>query len=50
MLKMKKWIAAICLLPALSVWAQNDKPITIVVPTAPGGGNDAMARTVGQKM
>jgi len=31
-------------------YAQSDRPITIVVPTAPGGGNDAMARTIGQKM
>lgn len=30
--------------------AQTDKPLTIVVPTAAGGGNDAMARTVGQKL
>lgn len=30
--------------------AQTDKPITIVVPTAAGGGNDAMARTIGQKL
>lgn len=30
--------------------ASEDKPITIIVPTAPGGGNDAMARTIGQKM
>jgi len=30
--------------------AQNDKPLTIVVPTAAGGGNDAMARTIGQKL
>src|SRR4051812_40242590 len=27
-----------------------EKPITIVVPTAPGGANDAMARVVGQAM
>jgi tripartite-type tricarboxylate transporter receptor subunit TctC len=27
-----------------------DKPITIVVPTAAGGGNDAMARTIAQKL
>ena len=27
-----------------------ERTITIVVPTAPGGGNDVMARTVGQKM
>jgi hypothetical protein len=50
MLKIKKWIATICLIPAMVAWAQTDKPITIVVPTAAGGGNDAMARTVGQKM
>lgn len=37
------WGAAIC-------HAQAERPITIVVPTAPGGGNDAMARTIGQKM
>lgn len=30
--------------------AQAERPLTIVVPTAPGGGNDAMARTVGQKL
>jgi tripartite-type tricarboxylate transporter receptor subunit TctC len=50
MLKIKNWMAAVCLLPAFAVLAQNEKPITIVVPTAAGGGNDAMARTVGQKM
>lgn len=32
------------------VSAQADKPLTIVVPTAAGGGNDAMARTIGQKL
>lgn len=30
--------------------AYPDRPITIVVPTAAGGGNDAFARIVGQKM
>jgi 2-methylaconitate cis-trans-isomerase PrpF/tripartite-type tricarboxylate transporter receptor subunit TctC len=30
--------------------AYPDKTITIVVPTAAGGGNDAMARTIGQKL
>lgn len=44
------------LLACLIAWsvlpshAQGERPITIVVPTAPGGGNDAMARTIGQKM
>lgn len=50
MLKMKIWIAALCMVPALGAWAQSDKPITIVVPTSAGGGNDAMARSIGQKM
>lgn len=50
MLKMKKWIAALCMMPAFAAWAQNEKPLTIVVPTAAGGGNDAMARIIGQKM
>lgn len=30
--------------------AYPDKLITIIVPTAAGGGNDAMARVIGQKM
>ncbi|QHE88404.1 Bug family tripartite tricarboxylate transporter substrate binding protein [Hydrogenophaga sp. BPS33] len=34
-----------------AAWAAYpEKPITIVVPTAAGGANDAMARTVGQAM
>ncbi|MET1084136.1 MAG: tripartite tricarboxylate transporter substrate binding protein [Burkholderiales bacterium] len=28
----------------------GSKPITIVVPTAPGGGNDTMARLIGQEL
>jgi tripartite-type tricarboxylate transporter receptor subunit TctC len=50
MLKLKSWLAVICFAQAFAVCAQTEKPITIVVPTAAGGGNDAMARTVGQKM
>jgi tripartite-type tricarboxylate transporter receptor subunit TctC len=43
--------AAACLLACGSALAAfPEKPITIVVPTAPGGGNDAMARVVGQAM
>lgn len=34
--------------PAAFAWP--DKTITIVVPTAAGGGNDAMARTIAQKL
>ena len=33
-----------------AVAAFPEKAITIVVPTAPGGANDAMARTIGQAM
>lgn len=46
-----KWIAGLALSAAcgLSV-AQTEKPLMIVVPTAAGGGNDAMARTIGQKL
>jgi tripartite-type tricarboxylate transporter receptor subunit TctC len=46
-----QWLLA-CVLAwaAVSSHAQGERPITIVVPTAPGGGNDAMARTIGQKM
>lgn len=46
-----KTIVALTLLMS-SVWsvAQTEKPLTIVVPTAAGGGNDAMARTIGQKL
>lgn len=35
---------------AAAVQAFPDKAITIVVPTAAGGGNDAMARIIAQKM
>lgn len=35
---------------ALPLLASNERPLTLVVPTAAGGGNDAMARTIGQKL
>ena len=50
---MKKPLIAIATALAVSAppaLAYPDKLITIVVPTAAGGGNDAMARVVAQKM
>ncbi len=43
-------IAATCALAPLAHAAFPDKAITLVVPTAAGGGNDAMARVVAIKM
>ncbi len=50
MLKLNRFFLGVLLVQSLVAWAQTDKPITIIVPTAAGGGNDAMARTIGQKM
>ncbi|MEY4976825.1 MAG: hypothetical protein RIQ97_2020 [Pseudomonadota bacterium] len=50
----RNWLGAFALatgaLIAPLAQAYPDKVITIVVPTAPGGGNDAMARVLAQKM
>lgn len=49
---MKKFCAfalSLCVAGA-ALAAYPQRAITIVVPTAPGGGNDVIARTVGQKM
>ncbi|MBX3604530.1 MAG: tripartite tricarboxylate transporter substrate binding protein [Piscinibacter sp.] len=42
--------AATALTVAPPAFAYPDKVITLVVPTAAGGGNDAMARTIAQKL
>lgn len=41
---------AIALLAPSAYAAFPDKTVTLVVPTAPGGGNDAMARIIAQKL
>jgi hypothetical protein len=43
-------VAAVVAASAPMAMAYPDKVITIVVPTAAGGGNDAMARTIAQKL
>jgi hypothetical protein len=43
-------VAAVMAAAAPLAMAWPDKTITIVVPTAAGGGNDAMARTIAQKL
>ena len=43
-------LAAVLAVAAPAAMAYPDKTITIVVPTAAGGGNDAMARTIAQKL
>lgn len=43
-------LAAALLLTAPVAMAFPTKTITIVVPTSAGGGNDSMARTIGQKL
>ena len=50
MIKLNRFFLGVLLVQSVMAWAQTDKPITIIVPTAAGGGNDAMARTIGQKM
>ena len=43
---------ATILLAPLSLWAQSfpDKPVRFIVPFAPGGQSDVVARAVGQKL
>lgn len=49
MKKLGAFALSLCVAGA-ALAAYPERTITIVVPTAPGGGNDVMARTVGQKM
>lgn len=48
--KLLKICSLALMLACGAAFAQTEKPLTIVVPTAAGGGNDAMARTIGQKL
>src|SRR3954466_16332370 len=49
-----KLMLAACAVTALAaspcLAAFPDKPLRIIVPYAPGGGNDALARVLGQKL
>ena len=46
----KKILTALVLSSSVLAYAYPEKTVTIVVPTAAGGGNDAMARVIAQKM
>lgn len=43
-------VAAVVTMTSATSWAAGEKAVTIVVPTAAGGGNDAMARVIAQKL
>jgi tripartite-type tricarboxylate transporter receptor subunit TctC len=49
-LDLKKIFTALALTSSVMAYAFPEKTVTIVVPTAAGGGNDAMARVIAQKM
>ena len=51
----RRHAAAVCLLalaagPALADTTYPSKPVTVIVPQAPGGANDAIARVIAQKL
>lgn len=47
----KKMLAiAVCVFMASGAWAWPERTVKIIVPLAPGGGNDIIARMVGQEL
>ncbi len=49
-LNFKKLLTALVWSSSVLAYAYPDRTVTLVVPTAAGGGNDAMARVIAQKM
>ena len=53
-MKLTLKLAALCIVLATPAWAQTgwkpEKQVEIIVPTAPGGGNDAVARLMGKML